>query len=428
MPLQIVRNDITRMKVDAIVNAANERLEGGGGVDGAIHRAAGPGLAEACRKIGGCPVGEARVTPGFALRCRYVIHTVGPVWEGGDRGESDLLRACYRSSLREAAALGCETVAFPLISAGTYGYPRDAALRVASDTIRAFLESREDDMLVFLVVYDRASFDIGRELFSDIRAWIDDSAVPPVSGSEQRRRRAIQSKRPSNAPDTREEALHILEEAFDARIRENRGIFGAPFRPDRDRTDTPDMGPAAPPPRPAAAPSGTPEPAKAKKPGGLSSLFPPAAPPETPEPAKAKKPGGLSGLFHPAAPAETSLDRYLEMQDEGFRDMLLRKIDERGLTDAECYKRANVDRKLFNKIKNQPDYHPGKYTVLALAISLRLPMPELREMLMKAGFSLTRSSKADLIVEYFLLQGRYDVFEINEALFAFDQRLLGSAL
>ena len=140
MPIEAVQGDITRQTVDAIVNAANTSLLGGGGVDGAIHRAAGPELLEACRKLGGCPTGEARLTRGFRLPAPYVIHTVGPVWQGGSRGEADLLRSCYEKSLALAETHGLTSVAFPSISTGAYGYPIAAAARIAVETVRRFLE------------------------------------------------------------------------------------------------------------------------------------------------------------------------------------------------------------------------------------------------------------------------------------------------
>ena len=168
MPLKIVRGDITQMAVDAIVNAANKTLLGGGGVDGCIHRAAGPELVRECRTLGGCETGEAKLTKGYRLPCKYVIHTVGPIWRGGARGEEALLTACYENSLRLARESGCKSVAFPLISAGVYGYPLEEAMRVAAETIERFLE--KSDMTVYLVLYDPASVAMGERLFGDVEA------------------------------------------------------------------------------------------------------------------------------------------------------------------------------------------------------------------------------------------------------------------
>ena len=361
MPFEIIRNDITKMKVDAIVNAANNSLLGGGGVDGAIHRAAGPELLEECRGLHGCETGKAKMTGGYRLPCRYVIHTVGPIWNGGGYGERELLASCYRESLRLATEHGCESVAFPLISSGAYGYPKDQALKVATDTILAYLP--DHDLHVYLVVFERDAYLISKKLYANIQAYIDDSYIGPDYEREERRRRYAHMNLPRPTAAGREgRTADMLPDAEPE--------FGKDFLWE-------DMAPA---------------------------------------------------MEHSMAPAEipSDLGDYVSRLDEGFRDMLLRKIDEQKITDAECYKRANIDRKLFNKIKNQADYRPGKSTVLALAVSLRLPLDETREMLEKAGFSLTHSSRFDLIVEYFILHGQYDVFAINEALFSFDQKLLGS--
>ena len=331
MPLQIVRNDITTMKMDAIVNAANESLLGGGGVDGAIHRAAGPELLAECRTLNGCKTGQAKITKGYRLPAKFVIHTVGPIWRGGGHGEREMLVSAYRSSLELALANGCETVAFPLISSGVYGYPKDQALKVAVDTIGEFLLSH--DMTVYLVIFDRAAYTIGGKLFADIAAYIDDRYVEAHTDRYeiQRRRMAMESM-------------------------------------------------------PAEEPQWMPAPCIM----------------------------GASGL-----------DEALSKLDESFSQMLLRKIDERGMTDAQCYKKANIDRKLFSKIRSDVHYKPSKPTAMAFAIALELPLEEAREMLEKAGFAFSHASKFDIIVEYFIAHQNYNIFEINEALFAFDQSLLG---
>ena len=392
MPLQIIRQDITRVNCDAIVNAANETLLGGGGVDGAIHRAAGPELLRECRGLGGCRTGEAKLTGGYRLPCNYVIHTVGPVWHGGGYGEREKLISCYRNSLELAKAHGCESVAFPLISAGAYGYPKDQALRVAVDTISAFLT--ENEMLVYLVIFGRQDYQIGSKLFADISSFIDDNYA---DAHTDLRLEQLRSARYASA------AMHMLQEADD---REEAALL-----PEEAETAVP-------------APKARPE--KQKKPrktmGGLfrKKESVPAAE-AIPSPAAACPP------FAPAVPsmAELPLKAYLEQIDESFSQMLLRKIDEAGMTDAQCYKKANIDRKLFSKIRSDPAYRPSKPTVLAFAIALELPLEETRDMLMKAGFALSHSSRFDLIVEYFIQKRNYNVFEINEALFAFDQCLLG---
>lgn len=359
MPLQIVRNDITKMPVDAIVNAANSSLLGGGGVDGAIHAAAGPELLAECRGLGGCYTGEAKITRGYRLPARYVIHTVGPIWHGGGQDEETFLRCCYRNSLELAVAYGCESVAFPLISAGAYGYPKAEALQVAVGEIGKFL--MEHDLTVYLVVFDKDSFQVSRKLVNDIREYIDEYYV---------------------GTHFREDGTTFLSRARD------------------EGWDRPDG---------ASAPAGK----------FVPNLTAP----------KAKKPTGPRfGQFaqsdEPMPPMMAAPRDFVV--DESFSQMLLRKIDERGMTDAQCYKKANIDRKLFNKIKNDPHYKPSKPTAVAFAVALELDLGETRELLDKAGFSLSHSFQFDLIIEYFIRQGNYDVFQINELLFEFDQVLLGA--
>lgn len=173
MPLHIVRNDITKMEVDAIVNSANSSLLAGGGVDGCIHRAAGSALLAECKALGGCKTGNAKITGAGRLPCKYVIHAVGPRWLDGKRGERDLLISCYRASLSLAKENGCKSVAFPLISSGIYGYPKDQALRVAIETISEFLV--ENDMTVYIVTFDRKTYQVSCNLLSEIAAYVDDN-------------------------------------------------------------------------------------------------------------------------------------------------------------------------------------------------------------------------------------------------------------
>jgi len=339
MPLEIVRNDITKMKVDAIVNAANESLLGGGGVDGAIHRAAGSGLLAECRTLGGCKTGKAKITGGYNLPAKYVIHTVGPIYNDGNHGEKALLESCYRESLTLAKEYNCETVAFPLISSGVYGYPKDQALKVAIDVISDFL--LENEMTVYIVIFDKAAYKISEKLFSDIAEYIDDNYVDEHTNY---RRESIRMNAPMAPCAKRKKADVDFLEICDCK----------------------------------------------------------------------------------ALPLEEDLDAKLKQIDESFSQMLLRKIDEKGMTDAECYKKANIDRKLFSKIRSDIHYKPSKPTALAFAISLELSLVETEDMLRKAGFALSHSNKFDIIIEYFISKGNYNIFEINEALFAFDQSLLGA--
>ena len=340
MPLQIVRNDITKMEVDAIVNAANESLLGGGGVDGAIHRAAGEGLLAECRTLGGCKTGMAKITGGYNLPAKYVIHTVGPIYKDGNHGERELLESAYRKSLTLASEQGCKTVAFPLISSGASRYPKDQALKVAIDVIGDFLLKNE--MTVYLVIFDRASYSIGEKLFSDITEYIDDNYVEDSIDYYLEHRRILSSYPPN--------------------ISVSRSI--------KDYID-------------------------------------------------------FDGCESDDLSLEDELDEKLKCIDESFSEMLLRLIDERGMTDVECYKRANVDRKLFSKIRTNPGYKPSKSTALAFAISLRLTLEETEDFLKKAGYALSHSNKFDIIIEYFISKGKYNIFEINEVLFAFDQSLVG---
>lgn len=334
MPLEIIRNDITKIHADAIVNAANASLLGGGGVDGAIHRAAGPELLAECRTLGGCQTGQAKLTKGYNLPVKYVIHTVGPVWQGGKNNEDELLTDCYINSLALAKGHKLESIAFPLISSGAFGYPKDKALKVAITVIGDFLLN--NDMTVYLVVFDKASFALSEKLFSSIAEYIDDNYIEdyPVNSYNRVEDRCLEYCLQSPMP----------------------------------------------------------------------SLEAPAT----------------------ITKRKRSLDDVVKQMDETFSQMLMRLIDEKGMTDAETYKKANIDRKLFSKIRNDLYYKPSKPTAIAFAIALGLNLDETRDLLFKAGFALSNSSKFDVIIQYFIEESNYNIFEINEALFAFDQNLLGN--
>ena len=354
MPLDFIRGDITKLAVDAIVDAANNSLLGGGGVDGAIHRAAGSGLLEECRKLNGCETGHAKLTKGYKLPAKHVIHTVGPIWYGGNQNEPELLRSCYEECLKIAAENDFGSIAFPLISAGAYGYPKDEALRIAVDTCSEFLT--EHDMEITIVIFDRASFDIGKK-FYDIQAFIDDNYVDE-NGLDNVRRGIFFGAAPE-----KKESRKAVPRLLSALGRDKRDLkSGSAFELPEECCDS----------------------------------------------------------------IGETLDERLSVIDESFSEMLLKKIDERGMTDAECYKKANIDRKLFSKIRSNRDYHPKKNTAVAFAIALELDISETRELLMKAGFALSHSNRFDIIIEYFIERGDYRIYEINEALFKFDQVLLGS--
>ncbi len=345
MPLQIIRQDITKMKVDAIVNTTNEEMVGYSGVDLAVHTATGPMLDEECRKIRPLGLGTAKITDAYNLDAKYVIHTSGPVWHGGLVGESIILKSCYTESLKLAVANDCESVAFPLISAGAYGYPKDQVLKFAIQVITEFLF--EHELNVYLCVYDRKSYEFSRTVFNEISELIND--------------------------DYAEEKASVFSSEAEC---SERTIFSKEIRC-RDR--------------------------------------------EIPAPKLcASMPAPTSSV------GNKTLQEYMKAMDKSFAYKLFDLIDSKGMTDVECYKKANVDKKTFSKIKCNPDtYKPSKQTAVAFAIALELTLDETQDLLASAGLTLSRSFTFDKIIRYFLQKGVYDIFEINEALFEFDQVLLG---
>ncbi len=349
MPLQIIRQDITKMHVDAIVNTTNEKMIGYSGVDLAVHNAAGKELDELCRSLPPLGLGEVRVTPAFRLDAKYIIHTSGPVWHGGLQGESIILKSCYLESLKSAVEHGCESVAFPLISSGAYRYPKDKVLKFAIQVITEFLYDHE--LTVYLCVYDRNSYEFSRELFDDIREFIREDKTDFSDYS-------IHSSRLAPC----EENVFSDEEICDCGV-------GAPICAN------------------------------------------------VPAPRKKIKSDSVRNK---------TLKEYLKSMDKPFAYKLFDLIDESGMTDVECYKKANVDKKTFSKIKCNPKtYKPSKQTAVAFAIALQLDLDETQDLLASAGLTLSRSFTFDKIIRYFIQKEIYDIFVINEALFEFDQVLLG---
>ena len=344
VPLQIIRQDITKMKVDAIVNITNEEMIGYSGVDLAIHKGAGEKLDIACEKIAPLGLGTAKITKGYNLDAKYIIHTSGPVWQGGLVGESIILKSCYIECLKLAVKYNCNSIAFPLISSGVYGYPKDQVLKFAIQVITEFLF--EHEMTAYLCVFDRTSYEFSRKLFTEISEFIDDDYVEEYD----------------------EDCITRIDD-FDFEASEKlvrKDCFDA--RPMMSKTCSIPMSSAA----------------------------------------------------------NTTLQEYMKAMDKPFAYKLFDLIDKSGMTDVECYKKANIDKKTFSKIKCNPKtYKPSKQTAVAFAIALKLNLEETQDLLASAGLTLSRSFVFDKIIRYFIQKEIYDIFVINEALFEFDQVLLG---
>lgn len=355
MPFQIVRNDITKIKADIIVNTANPKPRFASGTDSAIYEASGKDeLLQARKEIGEIAVGDVAVTPAFRLEAKYIIHTVGPVWEGGEQGELAFLSSCYEKSLSMAKELQCESIAFPLISTGVYGFPKDKALQIAISVISKFLMG--NDMKVILVVFDRKSFELSGKLFDGVDEYIDEHYVN------------MQSEIEYNMPCISEASIEYSERRSSRCIEENISYY----------VEEEDSEP-------------------------LKSF----------EECRSKD-----------SMAE-SLEDIMSHIGETFQQRLLRLIDERNITDVEVYKKANIDRKLFSKIRCNVDYKPKKKTAVALAIALELDLSETEDLLGRAEIALSPSNKFDLIIRYFITNRVYDIYAINLALFQHEQPTLG---
>ena len=355
MPFEIVRNDIVNMQVDAIVNTANPKPIVGYGVDAGIHQKAGRRLLEERKRIGDIHVGDAAITAGFGLDAKYVIHTVGPVWQNGLNNEVMLLKQCYERSLKLAVDNMCESIAFPLLSAGNHGFPKPIAIQTAISTFSEFL--MRNDMQIYLVVFGNDAFTLSEKLFNSVQSYIDEKYIINKTFDEYG---------VTNKCDIREAQINQINRALECQ----KSMHSAPAFPKKSQYD-------------------------------LEECI-------------------------CAGSAITDLEELLTNTDAGFSETLLKLIDRTGKKDSDIYKKANIDRKLFSKIRNNPGYKPSKSTALAFAIALELNLDETKDFIARAGFALSHSNKFDIIIEYFITNRNYDIFEINETLFAFDQNLLGA--
>ena len=339
MPLRIERNDITKMTTTAIVNAANKRLEMGGGVCGAIFKAAGiKELTAACRALAPIETGAAIVTAGFGLTNKYIIHTAGPIYQDGKHNEANLLASCYKNSLNLAKSLNCNSIAFPLIATGIYGYPKEEALAIATKALSEWLE--DNDMEVILVVFDKKSFQLSLSLQKEVAAYIDEYYVKQA------------------------------ENRFPERLRLKQAEYHEKTR-------------------------------------------------------VSKSSNVISEQLYDEGLSKGAIGDFTDLLDESFSNSLLRLIEAKGKTEAQVYKKANIDRRLFSKIRTNKNYQPSKKTAVALAIALELSLSETNNFLMIAGYALSSSVLFDVIVEYFIKSKNYNIFEINNVLFEYDQPLLG---
>ncbi|MDD7280605.1 MAG: macro domain-containing protein [Erysipelotrichaceae bacterium] len=320
MPFEIVRNDITKMEVDVIVNTASSKPIIGPGVDSHIYEEAGKELWNDRKKIGDIVCGQAKITKGYNLNAKYIIHVVSPNWNNHSQ-DIDLLKKSYQSALQLVLKYKCKSVAFPLLSSGNRGFPKEIAMQCAIECFSDFL--LKHDCMIYLVVYDKKSYLCSEKLFHSVKSYVDDKYV-------------------------------------DEHFYESRNIYSREM-----------------------------------------NLF-------------------------PFAGSARSLDHLMEELDETFSECLIRMIDERNLKDSDVYKKANVDRRLFSKIKNNKNYQPSKVTCIAFALSLELNLDQTKELIGKAGYALTHSSKFDIVIEYFIENHNYDIYELNEVLFSFDLPLIGA--
>ena len=416
MPLQIVRNNIVNMDVDAIVNTANPEPQVGGGTDFAIYEAAGHDrLLRARRKIGAIAPGDAAVTRGYNLPAKYIIHTVGPWWQGGSQGEREILRDCFLNSLEIAKRKRCRTVAFPLISAGVYSFPKSEALDIAVGSIRRFLETSE--MTVYLVVFGKEEYELSGKIFEGVTSYIDEHyvdrqrqkeyAIDYCDGASEEDSNGFRDRKSLKAYSGFASGRRRDDVAKQSRARNQHAHFdpytGKPLYLSESPKESPLIDNSE----------------------NDKNLAVSEQPVPCPTPMQSPELKSAPGSFGSMA-KRRSLDEMVSSLGENFPEMLFRLIDERGMTDVEVYKRANIDRKLFSKIRSKKSYQPSKKTAIALAIALRLNLDQTKDLLSRAGYALSPGSMFDVIVEYFITEEIFDIDQINFVLFDHHEQLLGA--
>ncbi len=357
MPLKIVRNDITKMQVDAIVNTANAEPVYSSGVDMAVYRAAGEeALLAERREIGPLKEGEAVITPGFGLPAKYIIHAVSPYYTNGESGEETILRSCYQGSLKLALKYGCESIAFPLISTGSFGYPKEEGMRVAIDEINGFL--LQHSMLVYLVVFDEATTRLGTQLYPALERYIDANYVELKKREEYGENRNFPSAAPRQASKQANIATKFLQamrvEPKDS-CEDLREECSCDYMEEAYYCDFLEEN-------------------------------------------------------------ESALQERMKHMSDTFQEYLMYLIEARGLSNAEVYKRAIITKQLFSKIKLNPQYHPDKGTAMRLCVGAKLSLDETKDLLARAGYALSPCDKRDIIFSFFIEHGVFDMIEIDIAL------------
>ena len=461
MPFKIVRNDITKMQVDAIVNPSNSGPVVGAGSETAIYEAAGrEALMEERKSFGSVSEGEVFLTGGYGLPAAHVIHAVSPRFQGGNQGEEERLRSCYRKSLELAAKQGFQSIAFPLIATGSYGYPREEALGIAAEEIRAFLNDHE--MMVYLTVFDEASSALGGRLYPDLEAYIDRHYVEEKLRSEYAGA-FMAGAAASNAASFRSTVLPSMQAqrntlpmspadaagkaAAMPMAKEDRDAAPSKLMAELETKQTQDKQKIS----------------KEKEPGLLRQILfrekkasesaPRAAKPKMNQAPKRREEPTVGAArvsedesreyaefcfddveeeCYEQAPQffedeicdevsadwdfekhESALNERMTHLSDTYQQYLFYLIENKGMTNAEVYKRAIVDKKVFAKIKANPNYHPKKMTALCLCVGAKLNLDETKDLLARAGYALSPCDKTDVIFSYFIEHGIYDMIEID---------------